>query len=79
MSLHAQSLGHHRGASPTTKAATVELLRVLVLAEQPRLLGGLFLDLHDVVEFLGLLHEVGREVESCVIEQVLMVLRSPLD
>jgi hypothetical protein len=82
--LHALSMGHQHsslqvgGASPATEAAT-KLLRVLLLAEQPRLLGVLFLNLHDVVEFLGLMHEFGREVESRVIEEVLVVLRSPLD
>ena len=80
--LHALSMGHRTlkvgGASPATEAAT-KLLRVLLLAEQPRLLGVLFLNLDDVVEFLGLVHEFGREVESRVLEELLVVLRSPLD
>ena len=82
--LHALSMGHHHspfmvgGASPATEAAT-KFLRVLLLAEQPRLLRVLFLNLHDVVEFLGLVHEFGREVKSSLIEEVLVVLWSPLD
>ena len=83
-SLHALSMGHHHstlqvgGASPATEAAT-KLLRVLLLAEQPRLLRVLFLNLDDVVEFLGLAHEFWREFESRVLEELLVVLRSPLD
>ena len=82
--LDALSMGHHHsplkvgGSSPATEAAT-KFLRVLLLAEQPRLLRVLFLNLHDVVEFLGLVHEFGREVKSSLIEEVLVVLRSPLD
>jgi hypothetical protein len=82
--LHALSMGHNHstfqvgGASPATEAAT-KLLRVLLLAEQPRLLRVLFLNLDDVVEFLCLVHEFGREVESRVLEEMLVVLRSPLD
>jgi hypothetical protein len=83
-SLHALSMGHHHstlqvgGASPATEAAT-KLLRVLLLAEQPRLLRVLFLNLDDVVEFLGIVHEFWRDVESRVLEELLVVLRSPLD
>jgi hypothetical protein len=82
--LYALSMGYHHsilqvgGASPAIEAAT-KLLRVLLLAEQPRLLSVLFLNLDDVVEFLGLVHKFGREVESRVLEEVLVVLRSPLD
>jgi len=82
--LHALSMGHHHspfmvcGASPATEAAT-KFLRVLLLAEQPRLLRVLFLNLDDVVEFLGIVHEFWRDVESRVLEELLVVLRSPLD
>ncbi len=82
--LHGRSLRHQHtslmvdGGAPATEAAT-KLLGVLVLDGQPRLLRMLLLNLHDVVKFLSLVHKVGRDVESSVIEVLLVVLRSSLD